>query len=378
MTATDELRALLDERGVEWDGESYESSTFWNEKTNLAVASEGIDGKLWVSQSITPEQAIAATLGLKAKSHPYGYEPDTGAFDATRCECGCINDISATYCNDCGGEIEIDEHAEKEIYHTPAHMVFAEKHDDGSLEFGGKRYIAATMVSSTLTAEQVRETVAKHWQESKTRHDWQAIADALNATVGRGTCNDVWGDDSFAAFRCSECGAIHNVKAVSNKHVIRFCYNCGKRVEGGEAMSESYGQVPEREKYGNDGERESCGEVCGDDSFVLIGKAKAKLLEATNIEMCPDEMAVIDNILFRCWQMGWLDQLCDEGTRWHELFGTPERAARTVMRYLYDGCDGVECADGCPFYDVRYLTNCFLASNTSVHELRLWLEGDAE
>lgn len=71
-------------------------------------------------------------------------------------------------------------------------------------------------------------------------------------------------------------------------------------------------------------------EVCGDDRFELIGKAKARLLEATNIEMRPDEMAVIDNILFRCWQMGWLDQLRDSGTRYHELFGTPERAARTL------------------------------------------------
>lgn len=45
-------------------------------------------------------------------------------------------------------------------------------------------------------------------------------------------------------------------------------------------------------------------ETCDDDRFELINKAKAKLLEATNIEMCPDEMAVIDSILFRCWQMG--------------------------------------------------------------------------
>lgn len=57
------------------------------------------------------------------------------------------------------------------------------------------------------------------------------------------------------------------------------------------------------------------GEVCGDDRFELIAKAKARLLEATNIEMRPDEMAVIDNILFRCWQMGWLDQLRDVNTR---------------------------------------------------------------
>lgn len=68
----------------------------------------------------------------------------------------------------------------------------------------------------------------------------------------------------------------------------------------------------------------------------------------------------------------------DDKSRWFQLFGTPERAARTVMRYLFDGCEGAECADGCPFYDVRYLTNCVLASNTSAHELRVWLEGDAE
>ena len=107
------------------------------------------------------EQVIAATLGrLKAKAHPYGYESDTGAFDCTRCECGCINDISATYCNDCGGEIEIDESAEKEIYHHPRNSVFAEKHDDGSLEFGGKRYIAAT-----LGSERHVETCVPAWSE---------------------------------------------------------------------------------------------------------------------------------------------------------------------------------------------------------------------
>ena len=46
--------------------------------------------------------------------------------------------------------------------------------------------------------------------------------------------------------------------------------------------------------------------VCGDDRFEIIKRAKKDLIENTNIEMCPDEMAVIDNILFRCWQMGWL------------------------------------------------------------------------
>lgn len=49
-------------------------------------------------------------------------------------------------------------------------------------------------------------------------------------------------------------------------------------------------------------------DVCGDNRFEVIAEAKKDLLESTNIEMRADEMAVIDNILFRCWQMGWLKQ----------------------------------------------------------------------
>ena len=134
-------------------------------------------------------QAIAATLGRpKAKSHPYGYEPDTGAFDATRCKCGCINDISATYCNDCGGEIEIDMNAEKEIYHTPALTVFAEKHDDGSLEFGGKRYIAATLGIIDKGLPQGADG-----NLDKAQVDWlRLMPDGWDGTapdtLGRGTC----------------------------------------------------------------------------------------------------------------------------------------------------------------------------------------------
>lgn len=62
MTATDRLRAMLDERGVEWRSDS-ENVTFWNTDADVAVASQGYDGMLWVSARLTPEQAIAATLG---------------------------------------------------------------------------------------------------------------------------------------------------------------------------------------------------------------------------------------------------------------------------------------------------------------------------
>ena len=48
--------------------------------------------------------------------------------------------------------------------------------------------------------------------------------------------------------------------------------------------------------------------TCGDNRFEIIQKAKEDLLASTNIDSSPDEVAVLDNILFRAWQMGWLDK----------------------------------------------------------------------
>lgn len=243
---TTALREKLTERGVKYTTNDHMGAyeTSWNGFTAMQLTPSA---KLIMA--VTPEQAIAATLGRpKAKSHPYGYEPDTGAFDCTRCECGCINDISATYCNDCGGEIEIDMYAEKEIYHTLRHLVFAEKHDDGSLEFGGKRYVAATLGSGTLTAAQVCECVEKHWHDLSDEYDmpeatalpeysydWQAIADELNAAVGNGTCHmdfiDEYerpsGDEDYLC-ECSECGG----QMWEPAHDLPlYCRKCGKKVE---------------------------------------------------------------------------------------------------------------------------------------------------
>lgn len=50
-----------------------------------------------------------------------------------------------------------------------------------------------------------------------------------------------------------------------------------------------------------------CKSYCGDNRFELIKKYHNKLIKGTNIETSPDEMKVIDIILFRFWQMGWLD-----------------------------------------------------------------------
>ena len=72
LTATDELRRILDERGVEWwpSDERWNADVIkhWYAGLLKWTAIEGEDG-LWVNagvaghNSLTPEQAIAATLG---------------------------------------------------------------------------------------------------------------------------------------------------------------------------------------------------------------------------------------------------------------------------------------------------------------------------
>lgn len=50
------------------------------------------------------------------------------------------------------------------------------------------------------------------------------------------------------------------------------------------------------------------GNICGDNRFEIISKAKEDILKSTNISSSEDEMKVLDSFLFRCWQMGWLDK----------------------------------------------------------------------
>ena len=66
-------------------------------------------------------------------------------------------------------------------------------------------------------------------------------------------------------------------------------------------------------------------DICTDNRFEVIKEYKQKLIECTNIETAQDEMAVIDDILFRFWQMGWIPvtqperkQVEIEYTEWNE------------------------------------------------------------
>lgn len=70
MTATDELRRMLDECGVEWIGTSFSTpakghptNTSLGEEHNEATFIEYDDGNVLRLFDLTPEQAIEATLG---------------------------------------------------------------------------------------------------------------------------------------------------------------------------------------------------------------------------------------------------------------------------------------------------------------------------
>ena len=59
-----------------------------------------------------------------------------------------------------------------------------------------------------------------------------------------------------------------------------------------------------------DNKDKHCGDVCTDERFDMIARVKSELMRRTNIETDKKEMEVIDSILFRFWQTGWL-QLID-------------------------------------------------------------------
>lgn len=54
------------------------------------------------------------------------------------------------------------------------------------------------------------------------------------------------------------------------------------------------------------------------------------------------------------------------GTRWHELFGTPERAARTLRDYCFNTASCAECGIGCK-------SKCF----EDYDALLEWLRGES-
>lgn len=104
-------------------------------------------------------------------------------------------------------------------------------------------------------------------------------------------------------------------------------------------------------------------DVCGDNRFEIIEAYKKRLIEDTNIESRPEEMAVIDNILLRFWQMGWLPSAQPEPIKLHVDHALTEEEIKNLKQKIADSSIVLmpsaqpeerelheSCTD-CPLYD---------------------------
>ena len=119
-TPTERLRELLDERGVEWlngdwlpmDSDVVEHVTVFNDASGYQVkVTEGWDGGLHIDVGLTPEQAIAATLGRGTCHAEEVYLDSHSDLTATVCS-AChiaVDDLEdCDYCPWCGAKV-VDE-----------------------------------------------------------------------------------------------------------------------------------------------------------------------------------------------------------------------------------------------------------------------------
>lgn len=86
-SATDRLRALLDERGVEWRKVGMDG-TAWSEGAGAVRADEYERGLLLVERTMSPEQAIEATLGRETCEVEGSYEDQLYLQQVYQLSCG--------------------------------------------------------------------------------------------------------------------------------------------------------------------------------------------------------------------------------------------------------------------------------------------------
>ena len=115
MTATDELRRLLDERGVRWwnDFAALHRSdyTHFEPDAGMTVCAWEKDGGLALEVStdyrLTPEQAIAATLGTGTCRDDSEAAPIF--FSCSECGCCHLRNVAYVdmprYCPNCGRKV---------------------------------------------------------------------------------------------------------------------------------------------------------------------------------------------------------------------------------------------------------------------------------
>jgi predicted RNA-binding Zn-ribbon protein involved in translation (DUF1610 family) len=116
-SATDELRRMLDERGVEWTAPNSilrDDMTSWVANGFDYDAFEVPDGTLVLSAAhqddLTPEQAIAATLGAGTCHNVHEPPKDTTFWPAPHFKCSECGEVHVSmqyvfYCPNCGRKV---------------------------------------------------------------------------------------------------------------------------------------------------------------------------------------------------------------------------------------------------------------------------------
>jgi len=238
MTATDELRRMLDERGLIWgnvrnDGSESKYLTEWQFDGNQgrAVAIEWAVGS-GLSMEIrryhlTPEQAIAATLGSKVT-----------------------------------GETSDGYHTFNELYHHRAVLFSVIVRDHQELAWKSKAHHDGTMydgmfivgIETPKGQATYHYDIAPYWdmfdcKELDRAPEWDghSPADAIEriATLGAETCHNaskVMDGHGQARFVCSECDAWIDSRMLWNPEYrngespwvsdckLNYCPNCGAKV----------------------------------------------------------------------------------------------------------------------------------------------------
>ena len=130
MSATDELRCLLDERGVEYVGTHQAFTAWWGDHDLYWSAMEVYDGELDLGtnmSNVSPEQAIDATLGRGECRNASKVMDEHGQARFACSECGAwidsrmlwnpeyrngespwVNDCKLNYCPNCGRKVVTD------------------------------------------------------------------------------------------------------------------------------------------------------------------------------------------------------------------------------------------------------------------------------
>lgn len=102
MSATEELRRLLDERGIEWyDGDA---ATYWADAD--ALESVFSDNTLDISlYGITPAKAIEATMGRGKCTMDHKDGSETWWWSCNECGADVYLPSEPRYCPSCGREV---------------------------------------------------------------------------------------------------------------------------------------------------------------------------------------------------------------------------------------------------------------------------------